>query len=682
VTATSTPTPTQTETSTPTPTQTESSTPTPTPTESETATPTPTPTTSVTATPTPTQTETSTPTPTPTLTPTATDFLNGSPYCIKDNLYDGCFNCQVNNILVYDAESPLIVGEFLFIAPSGEDKWKIEDFQVLLNSSATTFYLSGPNLTDVLVITEYGVTGDAYVSSIGNCPTQTPTPTQTQTPTQSETSTPTPTPTQSETATPTPTPTQTETSTPTPTPTNTPTPTTTPVCDISCGLTEIPVPSITYYDVQRCDDQYTPEDESVFTGVIRYNGPDNFGPIFGQIVRSDNGNCYVIIGLSNLSPESSGIITQEYSSCNDCTVPPPSSTPTQTVTGTINPTQTPTNSVTATQTVTPTQTPTTSITATPTPTTSVTATQTETPTPTPTTSVTGTQTPTPTPTPSIPYEGCAEPITRDVETICCNYDPQLVTVYYNYYDGWSNILRFFNGYGTVDYRFIAMNGATLSSFTNYTNNVAFTTNTVGIGPYLVTYSAHTENSDPYCNIDTKQIFWGGNVSVGTEHTSPFLYAPTGQDVCNSNNELIFLRYFVGTTNTSNGAPLVVGSQLYQQVSGGGYVNVNRAGTYLLPNGNKYIVNSNGVVTSIEVGTCNSSSVDYKFRSIRKNPADITSQRMTIRVKTTSVTTININGCYKFVDVSGRYIIGKVISGTTGSGTNFNIVIEQTMCGQN
>jgi hypothetical protein len=116
------------------------------------------------------------------------------------------------------------------------------------------------------------------------------------------------------------------------------------------------------------------------------------------------------------------------------------------------------------------------------------------------------------------------------------------------------------------------------------------------------------------------------------------------------------------------------------VSGGGYINVNRAGAYLLPNGNKYNVNSNGVVTSIEVAACNLTTISDRFRNIKYNPADITSQRMTIQVTTTSVTTIDANGCYKFVDGTGAYIIGKVISGTTGSGTNFNITIEQIMCG--
>jgi hypothetical protein len=254
-------------------------------------------------------------------------------------------------------------------------------------------------------------------------------------------------------------------------------------------------------------------------------------------------------------------------------------------------------------------------------------------------------------------------------------------LYYNTYDGWSNRFRFYNSFGTVGFSIRNMSGVLLGTFNNYTNNTPIT---LGSSEYLITYTSQTENN-VFCNTDTKLVALRGDRNVGWETTSPFLYAPTGQDVCNSNNELIFLRYFIGTTNISNGAPLIVGSQLYQQISGGlGYINVNRAGAYLLPNGNKYNVNSNGVVTSIEIGACNSSpylsAIDLKFRNIRNNPSDITSQRMTIRITTTSVTTINANGCYKFVDSTGAYIIGKVISGTTGSGTNFNITIEQIACG--
>jgi hypothetical protein len=253
-------------------------------------------------------------------------------------------------------------------------------------------------------------------------------------------------------------------------------------------------------------------------------------------------------------------------------------------------------------------------------------------------------------------------------------------LYYSNYDGWSDRIRFYNIPGTVSFKLYNFNNLLLGTFNNYGNNLPIT---FALGMHIISYTTYNPNTE-LCSTGNVKIVWYGGRNIGDVVTSPFLYAPTGQDVCNPNNELIFLQYSIGSTNVSNGAPLIVGSQLLQQVSEIAYANVNRAGAYLLPNGNKYNVNSNGVVTSIEVGACNSSpnlsAIDSKFRFIKINSTDTTSQRMTIRITTTSVTTINANGCYKFVDGTGAYIIGKVISGTTGSGTNFNITIEQIACG--
>ena len=690
-TSTPTPTPTQTESSTPTPTPTESetatptpttsvtatptptNTQTPTPTESETATPTPTPTTSVTATPTPTTSVTATPTPTPTLTPTPTNFLNGLPYCVKDNLNDGCYNCQQTNILIFDADAPLIVGEFLYTVPEGTEKYRIIDLQNLLGSSATTFYLSGPNLSEVLVITEYGSTGEVYVSSVDNCPTPTPTPTQTQTPTQTESSTPTPTPTNTITAT--------STSTPTPTPTLTPT--TTPNCNINCGITEIPVPSITYYDVQRCDDQYTPQDESVFTGIIRYNGPNNFGPSYGQIVRSDNGNCYVILGVTLLSPESSGIIVGEYSSCNDCTVPPPTNTPTQTVTGSIGASSTPTPSVTATKTLTPTPTPTQSVTGTPTP----------------TPTINPTATPTPTLTPTItpePFTPCGpEPIFRNVISfdLCCGYDPLLKEgVYVNNYDGYSDKLRFFRNFATNVNLYTITGQKLAGEYDNYYNTYSL----AGLPQtsYLVTYSDGCTHTSPFGD----NIIWMGGNTVGEFVESPFLYSTSSDNnvLLNHNNEVIWLGYDIAQTNISAGAPLVVGSHLYKWIqtdrAAGAYIDATD-GYYLLPNGNKYTV-SNGIVTAIEVNmvtfndlsgynniTNQADLVYYKLQTTR-NTRFINiplKNRYKIRHFSVSSGTILEGSCYRFIGLNGSYIQGKVIS-VTLSGGFYNVELESWGCG--
>ena len=175
-----------------------------------------------------------------------------------------------------------------------------------------------------------------------------------------------------------------------------------------------------------------------------------------------------------------------------------------------------------------------------------------------------------------------------------------------------------------------------------------------------------------------------NSEIGTEAISPFLYAPTGQEICNPTNELIFLLYNIEQISIANGAPLVVGSQLYQQGPRGGYINVYRAGSYLLPNGNKYNVNSIGIVESIEVGACDSSplktSIDNRFKSI-KNPTDIKSDRQYLKgVQLRSVQTLTVGNCYKFVGLDGKWVSGELITKTSTGFLTYDLVINKITCG--
>jgi hypothetical protein len=350
-----------------------------------------------------------------------------------------------------------------------------------------------------------------------------------------------------------------------------------------------------------------------------------------------------------MSPESSGIIVEEYSTCSECTVPPSSNTPTPTPTITITPTIT--SSVTPTNTVTPTITPTSGL------------------------ELSLTPTPSPTQTPT-PFEGCVEPTTIEVTTMCCDYDPQLKELYFGYYDGWSDMIRFYNG--PTNFTLYAFNGSTLSTHLNYDNDVSFATPIVASsGQYGISYTGA-------CHGGSNNIIWMGNQSIGTEATSPFLYAPTGQEICNPNNELIFLLYNIGQTSISSGAPLVVGSQLYQIGPRGGYINVYRAGSYLLPNGNKYNVNSIGIVESIEVGACDSAflkpSIDNKFKTI-KNPTDIRSTRQYLTgVQLRSVQTLTEGNCYKFMGLDGKWVSGELITKTSTGFLTYDLVINKITCG--
>ena len=65
---------------------------------------------------------------------------------------------------------------------------------------------------------------------------------------------------------------------------------------------------ITYYNVSRCD--------GGLTGVMRYNGPDQLTK--DVVVKSTNGNCYIIIDSKASGPESSGIYNGEESNCSSC----------------------------------------------------------------------------------------------------------------------------------------------------------------------------------------------------------------------------------------------------------------------------------------------------------------------------------------------------------------------------
>jgi hypothetical protein len=241
-----------------TPSVTPSITPTNTPTNTVTPTPSVTPSITVSETPsvTPSITTSVTPSVTPTITisptPSTSNPLDGQYYQIADTSYAACFG-PTNSILVYDADQPLEVGEFLYQVPNGSDKWTIAEIQALIGSSATTFFLTGGGILagTFLVVSDFS--GDAYASSTGVCATPSAglTPTPTTTPSVSPSNTPSVTP--SSTATPsisvsnTPSVTQTPSVTPSETPSITPsiTPSNTPSVTPSVTATPSNTPSVT-----------------------------------------------------------------------------------------------------------------------------------------------------------------------------------------------------------------------------------------------------------------------------------------------------------------------------------------------------------------------------------------------------------------------------------------------------
>jgi hypothetical protein len=240
-----------------------------------------------------------------------------------------------------------------------------------------------------------------------NCPTPTPTPTNTVTPTVTPTMTSTPTPTMTQTPTNTvtltSTPTNTVTSTSTPTPTNTETPTQTPTNTSTTtptpSVTSSPLPPIIGYFQDCCD-------SNIKFKIGSLVQPLTVGEFYYVETIGYTGCTRVIDETQVSAGYTTSIILNNEGNCETCKVnysivcptPTPTPTPTNTETPTPTPTPTETPTQTPTNTETPTQTPTPTITETPTQT--PTPTNTETPTQTPTNTLTSTPTPTMTPTTS------------------------------------------------------------------------------------------------------------------------------------------------------------------------------------------------------------------------------------------------------------------------------------------
>ena len=437
-TATSTPTPTPTisETATSTPTQTPTNTPTnsptntPTPTITETPTNTPTPT--ITGTPTNTPTPTITETPTNTPTPSATPPIQGLFITMQevgpDVVLSGSGSVNLSSL----TSQGILTINTTFINPisgvyglgttgggveffsgvtlssypsfgsgtgvdgnsSTGDLFGIREFGVMvpypymgtnLNGTAT---FTGTTLTTLGVNTgtylvQWGISGASETITFNILPPLTPT--ETPTPTVSETATSTPTPTVSETPTETPTPTVTETPTNTPTPTVTETPTETPTPTITETPTETPTPTVTDTPTS------TPTPTPTQTPGASPSGSPTPTPTISETATSTPTPTPTISETATSTPTPTQTQTPGASPSGS-----PTPTPTISETATSTPTPTPTQTVTpsASLEVSPTSTPTN------TPTPSVTQTQTPSVSPSLTPTLTPTTTPTNTPTPS------------------------------------------------------------------------------------------------------------------------------------------------------------------------------------------------------------------------------------------------------------------------------------------
>jgi hypothetical protein len=206
--------------------------------------------------------------------------------------------------------------------------------------------------------------------------------------------------------------------------------------------------------------------------------------------------------------------------------------------------------------------------------------------------------------------------------------------------------------------------------------------------------------DGVCSTDLgNNIIWGISGAVGQFVNSPFLYSASSNnvDLINSNNSVVWMSYDIAETNISSGAPLIVGSQLYVafRTSRGNIAYVNAsAGYYLLPNGNKYVVNANGVVTSIETNivtfrdisnilTENFTETDEVYVKLQTTRNPIYANQPLKTIYQLQNVTVNINlvvgNCYRFIGQNNYGITGRVYSKTHLGNNIYNISLEDWGC---
>jgi hypothetical protein len=303
-------------------------------------------------------------------------------------------------------------------------------------------------------------------------------------------------------------------------------------------------------------------------------------------------------------------------------------------------------------------------------------------------------TPSMTPTPSPPSNfACVEPVnvTLPYIELCCGYDALLREgVYTDNHDGYSDKLRFFTQVA-INVNVYYINGATLSgNLERYLNTYSLR----GLSPQNLVLSYGGG-----CSTLGDNIIWGIPGAVGAFVDSPFLYSASSNnvDLINDNNSVVWMSYNIAQTNIANGAPLSVGSQLYLAfiTNRGGIAYQNASGGYyLLPNGNKYVVNSSGVVTSIEtnivtfrdvsnVSSENFAVADRVFVKLQNTRNSIYANQPLKTVYQLQSVMINVNlvvgNCYKFIGQNGYTITGRLYSKTSLGNNVYNIRLTDWGC---
>jgi hypothetical protein len=222
--------------------------------------------------------------------------------------------------------------------------------------------------------------------------------------------------------------------------------------------------------------------------------------------------------------------------------------------------------------------------------------------------------PLPTPTETPVCFGPVEPKTfESAEKQIEGCSPVLINPTYGNYTGIFSKLRFANGpvanlivYDLQNRELVNQTGQ------NYDNDFDFRNYNLPFGNYVISYRACSS-----FNNSSGKVTWIPQ-TIGQQSRTPFSYttATTGNQACFDYNipttytELIFT-----ITSTSSSGPISVGDFLQT----GSTISTGSApsGTYVIGNGNKYIVNSSSIVTSVDTTTCDSLGVP-NFQSFNYN----------------------------------------------------------------
>lgn len=270
----------------------------------------------------------------------------------------------------------------------------------------------------------------------------------------------------------------------------------------------------------------------------------------------------------------------------------------------------------------------------------------------------------PSDTPAITTSCVEKAALNTTSCVCIGMDPQLYTPISNGYDGRSGRLLFLNYYNNVyNLKVYTLGGSLLWTQPAgiYVNGSYDFSGLGGNTAYLISYTYFCGSSlaTAVCTTDivaseATKVVWAGNMLIGSLNgaVTYFSQTTTGTAACATTNQIRIVYYNISSTTNSAD----VGTTFYTDSS---QTVTAPAGAYVMANGKKYIVNSSGIITSIEAScTANPDMFGRYFR------------RSAFQMKNVSYTGITIGNCYilqNYTNQATNYVRGVVSSHNINTG---------------